>query len=201
MSMPLALLGAYLLGSVPTGFWVSRWVAGIDIQEHGSRNVGATNVFRVVGKKWGLLVLAVDFFKGYLAVRLFAPQVGAGELPDVRAFAVAFAVIAGHTWTFWLRFRGGKGVATSAGVLLGLLPGVLLAALGIFGAVFGATRVISISSLSAAAAIPAVVWVVYRARPGLALAASITGLLALFIFWTHRANIRRLLRGEEKKLF
>lgn len=200
MSMALALLGAYLLGSLPTGFWIARWVAGIDIRQHGSRNVGATNVFRVVGKKWGLLTLGLDFLKGYLAVRLFVPEAGAGTLPDIRAFAVAFAAIAGHTWTFWLKFRGGKGVATSAGVFLGLLPAALLAALGIFSAVFALTRIISVSSLSAAAAFPVVVLFGYRGEQGLALAVGITCLLVLLIFWTHRANIGRLLRGEEKKL-
>lgn len=191
---------AYLLGTIPFGFWTARFVKGIDIREHGSKNIGATNVFRVVGKKWGILVFILDALKGYSAVQL--PEwVSGAAVPLPIKIGLAATAIIGHTFPVWLRFKGGKGVATSLGVFLAAAPVPAGITFGIWILVFIITHIISVSSLAAAALFPVVCWVTSRQVPGFGFLLAVSLLLSAFIFYTHRANIQRLRKGEEKRLF
>ena len=190
--VPMALAVSYALGSIPTGLWLGLRLRGVDIREHGSHNIGATNTLRVLGKPLGALALAGDMLKG------FVPVVVAGHLttnPHL-PLACGVAAILGHTFSLFLRFKGGKGVATGAGVFLGLawLPTLLAAA--VFAAVVAATRMVSAGSICAALALTAVVFVQPFAWP----VRCITALMAVLIVWKHRENIRRILRGEESRL-
>lgn len=193
------LITAYLLGSIPFGFWIAKWVQGIDIREHGSKNIGATNVFRVVGKKWGILVFILDAAKGALGVLL--PRILNLEFSVPQELGLAITAILGHSFTCWLRFKGGKGVATSFGVFTALTPLPALLAFSVFLIGFLGSRILSIGSLAAAIAFPILMLFCYRNRFGFEWFLAISLLLALFIFYTHRKNIRRLLKGEEKRLF
>ena len=193
MPFTLAVMGAFLLGSVPTGYLLTRALKGIDIRGHGSGNPGATNVFRVVGKGAGILTLAIDILKGwapvFLATRLFPGD-------RVLASFVALAAIAGHNWTPFLMFRGGKGVATSIGAFLALVPGPAGIAIGCFAACFLITRIVSLSSLAGAAALVVSTALLTRSI----FLSSLTAFCALLVFILHKKNISRLLHGEEPKL-
>lgn len=191
---------AYLLGSIPFAFIISRAVKGIDIRQHGSGNSGATNVFRVVGKKWGILVFLLDACKGYLAVTLPILFIGPRVSPSLFVLFGILAIL-GHTFSFWLKFKGGKGVATSLGVFLGLCFQPTLFAFAVWNAVFFSTRILSLASLSAALSLPLFLILTYRADPLFPYLLPVSILLAGFIFYTHRQNIQRLRKGEEKKLF
>ncbi len=195
----LFMLAAYLLGSLPFGLFAGR-LKGIDIRQHGSGNIGATNVFRVVGKKWGITVLLLDALKGYLACRL-PFFFGFEHLPLAFSLALGIIAILGHSFSFWLKFHGGKGVATSLGVFLAICWLPTLITFGIWILIFTLTHIISISSLVAAIVFPMMVGWSYAHSPDLKLLLPISIFLALFIFYTHRANIQRLLRKTEKKLF
>ncbi|MGK7345092.1 MAG: glycerol-3-phosphate 1-O-acyltransferase PlsY [Candidatus Nitrospinota bacterium M3_3B_026] len=202
-SLAAALALSYLLGSIPTALIVGRVIGGVDIREHGSGNAGATNVYRLFGMKPYLLTLGVDAFKGYAAV-VFAAPVGVGVLSDQRtALYCGAAAVAGHVWTVFAGFRGGKGVATAGGVFLGLAPYVALASLAVYLAVTGATKYVSLGSMMAAVCAP-----VFLAVQGPLLGEKapaelivLAAVMAALIFFTHRDNIRRLLRGEEKKTY
>ena len=197
----LGVLVSYLIGSLPTAYLVGRMVKGIDIRKHGSGNVGATNVFRVVGRKWGILVLILDAFKGAftsMGVSVFLPPPGVP--PFLAALIYGSAAIAGHTWTFWLGFQGGKGVATSAGVFLALAPKPALVALLVWTVVFGWKRYVSLASLVTAVAFPICVFLFYRESQEFKMLFPISLGLTLFIFYTHQENIQRLRRGEERPL-
>ncbi len=197
----IACLAAYLLGSIPFGLLTARWVRGIDIREHGSRNVGATNVFRVIGRGWGLLVLFLDALKGALAVILARQLTGGDEAAYNAVLLCGIIAILGHSFPVWLRFRGGKGVATSLGVFLGLAWAPTLLTLTAWSIVFGLTRIISVASLAAAVLFPAAVWLLAHQETGFPGLFGVSLLLAVFILYTHRSNIARLRRGEEKRLF
>jgi glycerol-3-phosphate acyltransferase PlsY len=188
----LAVAG-YLLGSVPFGFLVTKGVRGVDVRAAGSGNTGATNVTRVAGVGPGLLVLVLDAGKGALAV-LLARAVLPGA-PFVQALA-GLAAVAGHVAPVWLGFRGGKGVATTLGVLAVLVPAAALAGVVAYAVVFGLTRISSLGSLIAgpAAVGAAFVW------PGTRLAVGVTATLYAAILFTHRGNIRRLLGRVEGRL-
>ncbi|WP_044190558.1 glycerol-3-phosphate 1-O-acyltransferase PlsY [Hyalangium minutum] len=191
--LPAFLLLGYLAGSIPFGVLVTRWTRGVDVREQGSGNIGATNVARVAGKKLGVLVLVLDALKGTLPVLL-----ALRFLPDhpLAHVAVAFAAFLGHCYPVWLKFHGGKGVATALGVLLVLVPWAALAGLTVYGLVLVTTRMSSLGSLSAGVA--AVITAVLTARaPEYAV---LSGLLFAFILWTHRSNILRLLRHTERRL-
>ena len=200
MAHIIFLVLAYGLGGLPFGLWVAKRVRGIDIREHGSRNTGATNVFRVVGKKWGFLVLFLDALKGYLAVCVPGWLLGAEAVAGWR-LAFGVTAILGHSFSLFLKFKGGKGVATSLGVFLGLawLPTLLTFAL--WSAVFAVSHIISVASLSAALFFPVLVLLTYRGQADFSGMMTVSVLLTVFIFYTHRANIQRLRRGEEKRLF
>lgn len=192
-------IAAYLLGSIPFGLLTGKFIKGIDIREHGSKNIGATNVFRVVGKKWGIAVLILDILKGVLAVQL--PALTGQEWPFSTRLALAVTAILGHTFSLWIKFKGGKGVATSLGVFLALAPVPTLITFGIWCLVFSFAHIISISSLTAAIAFPIVLLLFYRNTADFPFLFPISLVLGAFIFYTHRANIGRLLRKEEKRLF
>ncbi|HTL48474.1 MAG TPA: glycerol-3-phosphate 1-O-acyltransferase PlsY [Verrucomicrobiae bacterium] len=195
----LFLAAAYFLGSLPFGLWVARQVQGIDIREHGSKNTGATNVFRVVGKKWGFFVLFLDAAKGFVAVNLPRWTLGA-ELSYSWLVMLGVAAILGHSFSLWLGFKGGKGVATSLGVFIGVCPVPALLAFSLWILIFSISRIISVASLAAAVVFPIAVALTCRGKPGFPALQSVSLLLTVFIFYTHRANIGRLKRGEEKRL-
>ena len=192
----LIALGAFLLGSIPTGYLVAR-AKGIDIRQHGSGNIGATNVFRTLGKPLGIFVFVFDALKGFAAVWLALKFGGPSAWPGIIA---AVAVIAGHNYTPWLGFKGGKGIATSAGVLIALMPWAVLAIALVWFAVFFATRYVSLASISAAAALPVAVgalWFYGCGGNGPLLGFSV--LIAALAIWRHRSNIERLMAGTEHR--
>lgn len=186
----LALGLGFLLGSLPCGFWLAR-AKGVDIRKKGSGNIGATNVGRILGKEWGYLVFALDALKGWLAVWLAAEFLQAGDAGSV---LTGMAAVAGHVFSPWLEFKGGKGVATSAGVLLGLAPAVLLATAAVWGISFAWKRIVSVSSLLAATAFPFLVLWLEPGRHALLLAALA---LAGLVWYRHRDNLQRLMAGTE----
>jgi len=192
MKLFLCLLFSFLSGSIPTAYLVTRKVAGLDIRKHGSGNVGATNAFRVVGKKWGSLVFAADFLKGAIPVWVtLAVFPGTPLLP----FSVGIAAILGHIFTPFLGFKGGKGVATGSGVLFGAYPALFLCVLAAWGLLFLITRTVSVSSLFALLTLViSSFWLVQDRRATL-----LFFILFLLITWSHRSNIFRLLKGEELK--
>lgn len=195
------LLGAYLIGGVPFGYLIGR-ARGVDVRTVGSKNIGATNVFRTVGRKWGLIAFALDVLKGLLptlAARHFAPT---GDFPWL-PLAVGCVAVTGHMLTPYMKFRGGKGVATAFGMLLGLVPALVGVAFAVFAVVFAASHYISLGSCTAAAFLAVGVWFRWLGCEGAANLpqAVVITLLALFVVWKHRANIARLLAGNENKIY
>ena len=186
--IPLGL--AFLLGSLPFGYWLGR-LKGVDVRKQGSGNIGATNVGRILGHGWGYLVFALDFVKGWLGVWL-AQKIG--DPADLWVVTAGLFSVLGHVFTPWVGFRGGKGVATSAGVLLALTPMVGLIVAGVWGAVFLVSRIVSVASLLAATAFPLLVHQMDPGRPALQWAAWV---LALLVWIRHRDNVKRLLQGKE----
>ncbi len=192
---------AYLLGSIPFGYIAGR-IAGVDIRRHGSGNIGATNVLRELGRKYGSPVFFADTLKGFLAVRL-ALWAGDGQPAGSCHLGVAAAICAvlGHAFPVWLGFRGGKGVATSMGACLGLLPLVTLVAVAVWLITFAFFRFVSLASIVAAASLPVSVCLITasngRSR-GLLLGFTLA--IAALVTMRHRSNIRRLLRGTEPRL-
>lgn len=197
-----AILGAYLLGSIPFGLLVGR-ARGVDIRKVGSCNIGATNVMRSVGKGWGILTLLLDALKGYLPVTVFPvllQHIGLmRDTPSWFQIACGCAAILGHNFPLYLRFKGGKGVATSTGVLLGIAPGAWLVGLVAFVGVFGFTRFVSLSSLSAALLVPVAGFLLYWKEDG-ALIPIVLVVLGLLVIWRHKANIIRLIHGTEHRI-
>ena len=197
----LSLIG-FLSGSLPFGWIVAR-LAGIEIREHGSGNIGMTNVWRVLGWKHGLSVLILDVLKGLLpvllAARLMATVNPPGLTPDGRNWLLlicGLAAILGHTFTPWLRFKGGKGVATSLGVLIALFKIWALLPLGIFLLLLALTRMVSLSSILAALSVGLATVFVPELRPFMAFGIPI----ALLVIWTHRENIGRIINGTERRI-
>lgn len=192
----LGLLVAYVLGSIPFAYIAGRLAKGIDLREHGSGNLGATNVFRMLGWKVAIPVLLLDAAKGALPV-LILPRLVETTNPVVWAMAYGVAAIAGHVRPLFLLWRGGgKGVATAAGVFLALAPISLLLVTVLFAVVLWTSGYVSLGSLVSAAALPLAV-LFEKGADSPILWMSIP--LALFVFWTHRANIGRLRRGEEHR--
>ena len=198
----MLMLTSYLAGSIPFGLMIGRTVKGIDLRQHGSGNIGATNAGRVLGKKWGLICLGLDAMKGLLPVALLPRFLFGVDEPALPHLAVLAGVstIVGHMFSCWLGFRGGKGVATSLGVIAMLSPwGLLAGAIAFFGT-FAIRRIVSLSSMIAAIAFGAYQLATLRPSPFASETWS-QGLFAiavpLLILFQHRSNIRRLLRGEE----
>lgn len=190
---------AYLIGSIPFGLMVGKWTKGIDIREFGSRNIGATNVFRIVGKPWGILVFMMDALKGYWAVKL--NSVFGIFLPPLSLLVLGIAAILGHAFPLWLRFLGGKGVATSLGVFMAIAWKPTLISFGIWIVAFVISHIISVASLIAALCFPFTIYLVSRQTENFLWLFATSLVLAGLIFYTHRRNISRLLKGEEKRLF
>jgi glycerol-3-phosphate acyltransferase PlsY len=204
----LLLLSGYLLGSIPSGWLAGRWLAGLDIREHGSGSTGATNVLRVVGKGPALAVFLVDVLKGSAAVVLARvvlggsalASAGSGWMLDAWVVAAGLAALAGHIWPLWLGWKGGKAVATGLGMLLGLAWPVGLACFGIFLTVLSLSRIVSLSSVVAALSLPLLMLGWFGSgglRPAYLALALLTTTL---VIWRHRANLERLLQGTEPKL-
>ena len=204
-------LAAYLLGSIPTGYLVGR-VKGVDIRTIGSGNIGATNAVRALGKPAGVFVLLADAFKGYAACALLAPLIFNCLAPHFSGLAPHFhdepaelqtrydamagiLAVLGHNYTCWLRFRGGKGIATSAGVFLALAPLALAFAVGVWLLVFVLCRYVSVASIAAAVTLPATIWL----TPNTLVLRIVTTALGLLAIAKHRSNIERLIRGTERR--
>lgn len=206
MIILVLMLLAYVAGATPFGFLAGR-ARGIDIRQHGSGNIGATNVVRVLGKRIGLPVFVLDVLKGLLPVLLAtwwserSPAfIGHPIKAQLAEVLTGLAVVVGHTATFWLGFKGGKGVATSAGVMLGLAPWALLAAVFVWAAAMVICRYVSLSSILAGWTLPVAVTVQsWRQEafnwPLLTLAL----LIAILVTWRHRANLQRIAAGTEPK--
>ena len=195
-------LAAYLLGSIPTGFLVAK-ARGIDIRAVGSGNIGATNVLRILGKPAGIAVLFADALKGWVAVVLVTRAVWAvlgtpASEPEQMSHLIIAAVCAilGHNYTCWLGFKGGKGIATSAGVLVALVPWALLIILSIWIMLFAVTRIVSVGSLAAAFTLPFASWFTTK-NWTLTL---VTGAMGALAIYKHKANIQRLLAGTESRV-
>ena len=190
----------YLVGSMPTGYLLGR-SRGLDIRQHGSGNIGATNVWRVMGRNWGLLAFASDFLKGFLPLYLlrtlsFSFPEGGSWSAALLLVLCGLAAIIGHNYTPWLGFKGGKGIATSAGVLAALMPPVLAIALSLWIVATLITRTVSIGSLLAAAVLPpATLWF----YPGEWVYFGLATLAGGLAVWRHRSNIQRLLAGTETR--
>jgi acyl phosphate:glycerol-3-phosphate acyltransferase len=192
-----AALVAYLLGSIPFGF-IAGLIAGVDVREHGSGNIGATNTLRVLGKKYGYAVFVADTLKGFLAVRiaLWLAQFDPSTSYFIGILAALFVVL-GHSFPVWLRFRGGKGVAAAAGACLGLLPVATFIAVIVWLAIFFLFRFVSLASIVAAIALPISAWLLGNVADPILLGFS--GLIAALIIFRHRSNIVRLLQGSEAR--
>ena len=197
----LTALGAYLLGSIPFGFLVAK-AKGIDIRSVGSGNIGATNAMRVLGKPAGIFVLLMDAAKGFVAVALLAdglPQLLHLTIADPLTNHVIAGICAvlGHNYTCWLKFKGGKGIATTAGVYLALAPWALLVGLIVFILSVLTTKYVSVGSIAAAIALPVTVWVM---SPNNLLLGIVTTALGALAIYKHKGNIQRLMAGTENRL-
>lgn len=193
MTIALWLAAAYLLGATPTAYLAGRLARGIDLREHGSRNLGATNVYRVLGWRWAIPVALLDIAKGAVPVVLFARWAGMGPWGAV---ALGIAAVLGHVFSPYMGFRGGKGVATALGMFLGLAPLAVAIALPVWGGMLWLTGYVSLSSVIAAASFP--VWVRLSQPAALPAFWASVGLAALIVF-SHRANLRRLAAGTENR--
>lgn len=192
----LLLVLAYLLGATPTGLWVGKRFHGVDLRRVGSGNLGATNTFRVLGWKAALPVMLVDLLKGWFPTWLF-PRIDVDGSPWAWTLAYGGAAILGHCYSVWVRFRGGKGVATSGGVFLALAPWAMLAAAAVWAIVVATSRIVSLGSVLAALALP--VAVALTPHEGGSALTIFSAALALFVIAAHRSNLGRLLRGEEHR--
>ena len=193
MSPFVLLVLAYGAGATPTSYWLAKAVYGVDLRTKGSGNLGGTNTFRVLGWKAAVPVTLVDIGKGWLPVWYF-PQIQSEASPSTWALAYGGAAILGHVFSFWVGFKGGKGIATSGGVLLGLAPVAVAVCLGVWIGAVSVTRIVSVGSLSAALTLPVVVYLLPREGSAMVWFA---GALSVFVVWSHRSNIKRLLRGKE----
>lgn len=201
----IGTIGSYLLGSIPTAYIFGRIIKGTDIRKFGSGNVGATNAMRLLGKPAGIIVLLLDVLKGFAATFFWADFIAARTelLPGLIPIIFGFCCICGHNWTIFLRFKGGKGVATSLGVLIGLaintdsLRLIIVLALVVWAAVFLLTRIVSISSIATGVCLP-ILMIILRQPPILTFLILI---LSLILILRHKPNLQRLLRNQEKKLF
>jgi glycerol-3-phosphate acyltransferase PlsY len=203
LTFAVVVIASYLLGSIPFGYLAGR-MAGIDIRNCGSGNVGATNVIRTLGKGYGYPVFALDFLKGLGAVKmsiLIATRMQSEwNSPEMFGIAAAISSVLGHSFPLWLRFKGGKGVATSGGALFGLAPVAALVGVAIWIVTFWLTRYVSVASIVAAAALPFVILIttwLSRTTGKLLFYSSLC--LAAVVIWRHRSNLSRLIHGTEPR--
>ena len=202
VSLATIVIVSYLLGSIPFGYMAGR-IGGIDIRKAGSGNVGATNVVRVLGKRYGYPVFALDVLKGFGAVKISMVMSGQHlewNSPEISGMVGAIFSVLGHVFPPWLKFKGGKGVATAAGALLALMPIATLIGVAVWIIVFWLTRYVSLASVVATTALPIVILVIGSpdGHSGRLLAYSSVCVAALVI-WRHRSNLSRLLRGTEPR--
>ena len=195
LMLSLLVLAAYLLGSLPNGLLLAR-LKGVDLQKVGSGNIGATNVYRCVGKGWGVAAFVLDAVKGFVPAFGFPMLVSAP--PPWLGLACGIAAVAGHNWPVWLKFKGGKGVSTSAGMLLGIAPAAVGIGFAVFALVVALTRFVSLGSILAAIAVAGSGFWLYGTENRL-LAGALVVMGALVVV-KHRANIRRLLAGTEPRI-
>lgn len=193
MTIALWVVASYLLGATPTAYLAGRLARGIDLRQHGSKNLGATNVYRVLGWRWAIPVALIDIAKGAIPVALFGRWAAGGPW---LAVGLGIAAVLGHVFSPYMRFKGGKGVATALGVFLALAPVAVLIAVPVWGGSLWLTGYVSLSSLVAAASFP--VWVKLTA-PGAVSAFWASIALALLIVVSHRANVQRLFAGTENR--
>lgn len=191
----LWLAASYLIGAIPTSYLVGKWFRGIDLREHGSRNLGATNLYRTLGWKFAIPVGAFDVLKGTLPVLLFGPRV-----PAVPYFPIwcGIAAVIGHVFSIFVGFKGGKGVATAAGMVIGLAPLAFPVVLGVWVLIVWLTGYVSLGSIIAALSFPPADWLLHPARRS-TVTVAFDVILAAFIIWKHRQNIQRLLAGTENR--
>jgi glycerol-3-phosphate acyltransferase PlsY len=203
LAFAAVLAGGYLLGSIPFGYFAGR-IGGVDIRNCGSGNVGATNVLRTLGKSYGYPVFAADFLKGFAAVKL-STLLAARLQPEwisseILGLVGAISSVLGHSFPIWLRFKGGKGVATSAGALFGLAPIAALIAVAIWILIFLLTRYVSLASVAAAAALPLIILATSWKSQGGGKSLFYSSLcLAALVIWRHRSNLSRLMHGTEPR--
>ncbi len=194
-------LVAYFLGAIPTAVWLSKYVYGKDVREHGSKNAGATNTFRVLGKTAGIIVLIADIAKGMAAVAL--AFIISNELSSdnylLYKIGLGFAATLGHVYSVFTRFKGGKGVATMTGVLFYIFPLAALVCTIFFLVIFIVMHYISLSSMLSAVAFPIAAVLIYNLNDIKVI--SVLGLIPALVIYTHRSNISRILRGEENKMY
>ncbi|GAB4091812.1 glycerol-3-phosphate 1-O-acyltransferase PlsY [Flaviaesturariibacter terrae] len=197
----MLILVAYLVGSIPTAVWTSRYFFDIDIRDYGSGNSGATNTYRVLGSRWGTFVMIVDMLKAIVAVKLvfFLPYAFHDDLYLVNMqLGLGLAAVLGHIFPIWANFRGGKGVASLFGMVLGIQPNVALCCVGIFILVLFLTRWVSLSSILASVAFPIFILFIFNEPEHLYRIFAVT--VGMLVLLTHQKNIGRILKGSESKV-
>ena len=193
-------VAAYFCGSIPFGFLIGK-MRGVDVRTLGSKNIGATNVYRTVGHKWGFLAFFCDFLKGFiptLLAKLLFPEV------PYLAIMTGVLCVVGHMWTCFMKFKGGKGIATGFGMLVALIPWMVLTAFGIFVVTVWLSHYISLGSILAAAFLLVAVWFPILGNPGVSAdlpQCVLVAVVAAFAIWKHRSNIGRLIKGCENKIY
>lgn len=192
----LLVAAGYLAGSIPFGYLLGKLLLGVDVRTVGSGNIGATNVARAGGKKLGAVVVLLDAAKAVVPILVARRLLGGGRAAEVFTVAVAIAAFVGHLFPVWLRFKGGKGVATAFGIFVVLAPWAAIAGAAAYGIAYAATRISSVGSLTGTAVCAGTAFALNGARRPVSWAAVV---LALLILLRHRDNVRRLLSGEEKR--
>jgi acyl phosphate:glycerol-3-phosphate acyltransferase len=202
VTLAVVIVGTYLLGSIPFGYLVGQF-AGIDIRTAGSGNVGATNVVRLLGKRYGYPVFALDFLKGFGAVKISmliataaAPNFNS---PEIFGVIAALCSVLGHSYPPWLKFKGGKGVSTAAGAILGLIPVAALIGIAVWLVVFWFTRYVSLASVTAAVVLPLLILVISWGKENAQVVFYFSVCVAVVVIWRHRSNLSRLMRGTEPR--
>jgi glycerol-3-phosphate acyltransferase PlsY len=201
MNEVILIVAAYLIGSIPTSVWISKYFFGIDIRDYGSGNAGATNTYRTLGKKWGTIVMVGDVLKGVAATSLYVllPYYMVNEWERTNfMIGLGLAAVLGHIFPIWADFRGGKGVATLFGMVIAIQPVVALCCVGVFLVVLYLTRFVSLSSILASIAFAVFILYIFNEKEPLYRIFAIA--VALLVVLTHQKNIGRLLRGEESKV-
>jgi len=203
MNEVLIIIAAYLIGSTPTAVWVSKYYFGIDIRDYGSGNAGATNTYRVLGAKWGTIVMIVDMLKGVVATSLwilipfYIHQANDWDRTNLM-IGLGLAAVAGHIFPIWAGFKGGKGVATLFGMILAIQPIVAVCCVGVFLLVLYLTRFVSLSSILSSVAFA--VFILFIFNDDVTLYRIFSVAVALMVILTHQKNINRLLNGTESKV-
>jgi glycerol-3-phosphate acyltransferase PlsY len=202
MTLAILIIIAYLLGSIPSAVWVSKWVYGIDIREHGSGNAGATNTFRILGTKAGSGVMIADMMKGFIAVKLsiFSSYAWTSEpFVNLQIF-LGLAAVLGHIFPIWAEFRGGKGIATLFGMILSIHPIVAVSLVLVFLMMLMLTRYVSLSSIAASIAFPVLILFIFNAQAQELSYRLFAIATAFLVVLTHHKNISRLISGNESKV-